>query len=194
MNAHILFIKYPEAGRVKTRLGADIGNDKAAALYKKMAENAVGPDSLVFIEPYGRLEDFREWLGDRQFFAQEGGDLGERMFNALKKAFEMGYDRCVLTGSDIPGLTSEIIHDALENMQDASIGETFDGGYYLIGFRRETLTDSIFHRMPWSTDIVFPKTMHIFESMGYSVYRTRKLRDLDTADDLRFFPEIADEL
>lgn len=33
MNNLIVFAKYPEAGKVKTRLGSKIGMDKAAKLY-----------------------------------------------------------------------------------------------------------------------------------------------------------------
>ena len=40
-NALIIFLKYPEPGKVKTRLAKDIGNEKACAIYKLLAENVI---------------------------------------------------------------------------------------------------------------------------------------------------------
>ena len=35
----ILFVRYPEPGRVKTRLAAVLGAERAAAIYRAMAES-----------------------------------------------------------------------------------------------------------------------------------------------------------
>ena len=37
----IVFVKTPKAGRVKTRLGADIGMARAAALFRTMAAQTI---------------------------------------------------------------------------------------------------------------------------------------------------------
>lgn len=177
-NAHIIFVKYPEPGKVKTRLGKTVGYEKASAIYKRIAENLINKscktcDTMVFIEPYSRLEDFKDWIGDKRFLPQTGSDLGERMYNALQYAFDAGYGKAVLTGSDIPGLNSSIIKDAfsLLDERDAVIGKAEDGGYYLIGFSFDTFTDRAFSNINWSTDIVFSQTMNILKKIGYSAAR-----------------------
>lgn len=40
-NALIVFLKYPEPGRVKTRLAKGIGDAKACAIYKLLAEGVM---------------------------------------------------------------------------------------------------------------------------------------------------------
>lgn len=199
-DAHLIFLKYPEEGKVKTRLGRDIGYAKAAEIYKTLAEELVRKsdtshyDIVMFIEPYEKLTEFEDWLGRSKYFPQEGGDLGERMFNAIKKAFDSGYERCVLTGSDIPALDSVIIKNSLRNMQDAVIGKASDGGYYLIGFKKETLTDKVFSGIEWSTATVYYETMKIFDSLGYDMAQAPILSDLDTREDLRHFRGWLDEI
>lgn len=195
-SAHLIFIKYPEAGKVKTRLGRTIGLDRAADIYKSLVERLLSSsdrssyDILFFIEPYEKLAEFRKWLGEGVYLPQTGADLGERMYNGFAAAFDAGYEKCVLTGSDIPKLDSHIIISGLADMQDAVIGRAEDGGYYLIGFRKDTLTDEVFKGIEWSTDAVFRQTMQIFESMGYRVAETETLADLDTAEDMRLLDEI----
>lgn len=200
-HAHILFLKYPEAGRVKTRLAKDIGGEKVAEFYRLMTESIIMScavpdiDMLLFIEPYGRLADFQAWLGeDMKFYPQADGDLGERMHNALKTAMENGYDKCIITGSDIPQLNSDVIYEAFEQIQDAVIGGSDDGGYYLIGFRKDTLTDAVFTDMVWSTESVFTETMLRFENAGLKTAEIYKLSDIDDINDLRKLKCFIDEI
>ncbi|NQU14859.1 MAG: hypothetical protein HQ561_11975, partial [Desulfobacteraceae bacterium] len=40
--ALIVFLKYPEAGRVKTRLGREIGLERAMNLYQKLLRRTLG--------------------------------------------------------------------------------------------------------------------------------------------------------
>jgi len=200
-NTHILFLKYPEAWRVKTRLAKDIGADKAAEFYRLLTESIIMScvvpdiDMLLFIEPYERLADFQAWLGDdMKFYPQTDGDLGKRMYEALRVAMEEGYDKCVITGSDIPQLNSDVIYEALEKMQDAVIGKSNDGGYYLIGFRKETLMDAVFTDMEWSTESVFEETMLRFENAGLKTAKTYTLSDIDDINDLKKMKDFIEEI
>jgi len=192
--AHILFLKYPEAGKVKTRLAKDIGDEKAAELYKLMAEEIIFScavpdiDVLLFIEPFAKLDDFKRWLGDGfKYFPQADTDLGDRMFSALQTAFDEGYQSCVLTGSDIPDLNADVMYDAFEKIDDdnAVVGASKDGGYYLIGFNENNLTDKVFTNMQWSTERVFDETVLRFKKVGLGVKETYVLSDVDTITDLK---------
>jgi len=204
-NAHLIVVKYPQAGKVKTRLGKHIGDQKAADLYKSLVESLINNsntsssyDIIVFIEPYKKLADFNKWLGDSvQYLPQSEGDIGERMQSAFCQAFELGYKKCVLTGSDIPDLNHYIIEDAFNKLDHhkAVIGKAFDGGYYLIGFNQDTFTDTIFENISWSTDIVFAQTMQIFQNIGYDIAEVECLRDLDDIEDYhRLSSPIKDKL
>ena len=192
-NAYILFVKYPEAGKVKTRLAKSISAENAAMLYRALVEKLVsGLDSslntMIFVSPPEKTDDVRSWLGEQfSYLPQQGDDLGEKMYNALNTAFGKGYRKAVLTGSDIPELNSRIIKKAFDLLdeKDAVIGEAADGGYYLISFNSGTLSDEFFKDINWSTNIVFSQTMHIFKETNRSVAFTDVLRDLDTEEDLR---------
>lgn len=197
-NAHIIFLKYPESGKVKTRLGESIGHSKAAEFYRLLVEKILmatvdsTTDILLFIEPYEKLNKFKDWLGGSfKYYPQEQSDLGERMFKALETAFSEGYDKCILTGSDIPELNSDITSDAFEKLDesDAVLGRAEDGGYYLIGFNKNKLTDKVFKGIKWSCENVFDETMRVFNQINYIVIHTEILSDLDTLEDLESMRE-----
>ncbi len=73
---------------------------------------------------------------------------------AFRKAFDMGFKRVVLVGSDIPDLPLEFIEEAFTSLkeEDAVIGPAYDGGYYLIGFKDKTFSPQVFERMAWGTE------------------------------------------
>ena len=113
-NVLIIFLKYPEPGKVKTRLAKDIGDEKACAIYKLLAENVIkniltkNPgtyDVHIFFTPADRETEIRTWLKPilndnqgikTQFRTQEGRNLGERMSNAFRQILqEKGYKKCI---------------------------------------------------------------------------------------------------
>ena len=67
---------------------------------------------------------------------QTGNNLNMRMLNCIQNQSKQA-QKVVLFGSDIPGLTSNIIKNGVEMLDynDAILGPSTDGGYYLIGFK-----------------------------------------------------------
>jgi rSAM/selenodomain-associated transferase 1 len=124
---------------------------------------------------------------DYLYMPQQGVDLGERMKNGFTEAFDSGFKRVLLIGSDIPGLPLEFIEEAFASLKekDAVIGPSLDGGYYLIGFRDEKFSPQVFKGILWSTERVFEETMKILEREGLTIHTLKPLRDIDTIDDLR---------
>jgi rSAM/selenodomain-associated transferase 1 len=138
--------------------------------------------------PKNALEGLKEWLGDQHhYIPQKGKDLGERMSNAFRKAFDTGFKRVVLVGSDIPDLPLEVIEEAFISLkeEDAAIGPAYDGGYYLIGFKEKTFSPQVFERMAWGTERVFEDTMKVLKNLNQRVHTLPYLRDIDTVDDLK---------
>jgi rSAM/selenodomain-associated transferase 1 len=201
-----LLAKYPEAGKVKTRLAQEVGARNAASIYKAIAERVfieTSPDGgsgferTVFYAPSEDGSRFESWMPGETLHAQRGGDIGEIMSNALKDLFEAGAIRAVITGADIPGLNREIIKEAFLRLDDADvvIGPAEDGGYYLIGMKAEY--PEIFRGISWSTGKVFDETLRIIEKMGLTYLTVRVLSDLDRIGDiakikdLRFDPPLS---
>jgi rSAM/selenodomain-associated transferase 1 len=184
-----VFARYPEPGRVKTRLAAAIGDDRAAALYAAFVEDLAS-----------RLIDKRwttRWwvappdLGFAQRFAidptacreQSGADLGERMYAAFASAHREGCERCVLVGSDMPHLASETVALAFERLADADVvlGPAEDGGYYLIAMRKP---EDVFEGVAWSTRDVLAQTVERARARGLRVSLLAPGFDVDDLEDL----------
>jgi rSAM/selenodomain-associated transferase 1 len=155
--------------------------------YGRHAEKGGIPFRICFA-PSDALDQARAWLGhDHAYFPQSGGDLGERMELAFARVFAEGVMEAVLIGSDIPGLTVDVIHDAFTAFatHDAVIGPANDGGYYLIGFKKSMFPPSIFRDMLWSTNSVFRETVERLRKAALSVFVMPECTDVDTVEDLR---------
>ena len=138
--------------------------------------------------PADSLEELRNWLGEEYLYIpQRGEDLGERMKNGFTEALAMNFKRVVLIGSDIPGLPLDFIEEAFQSLEekDAVIGPSFDGGYYLIGFKDKKFFPGVFKGIPWSSERVFEETMKILKREGLTVHTLQPRRDIDTIEDLR---------
>jgi len=157
-NHLIIFMRYPEPGKVKTRLSKDAGNENGVKLYrcfvetllkrvsmdylhKQDKENKSGLsenryDISVFFTPENERNKMINWLGaGYEFYAQFGDDLGERILNAFNVMFDKGAKKVVIIGSDAPTLDAKLMTEAFKglNQHDVVIGPARDGGYYLIG-------------------------------------------------------------
>jgi rSAM/selenodomain-associated transferase 2/rSAM/selenodomain-associated transferase 1 len=190
----IVFTRYPEPGKTKTRLIPSLGSEGAADLHRRMTEHTVAclrqlkKSRPMFIEIHHEGGDkslMRQWLGSDLFFRPQGaGDLGERMARAFHGAFECDAARVVLVGTDCPGLTERLLGDAFESLRhtDLVLGPARDGGYYLIGLRK-TIPE-LFGGMPWGTEKVLDKTQEVADGLGLSVRLLDLLDDVDRPEDL----------
>jgi rSAM/selenodomain-associated transferase 1 len=192
----LFFVKNPEAGKVKTRLASAVGDRMAVRLYKRFVLEmlaTLNKGTFLFYICFHSgddLKDLKNWLGGHYLYMRQIGDnLGERMKNAFVEAFSMKFKRAVLIGSDIPGLPLEFIEEAFKSLEekDVVIGPSFDGGYYLIGFRDKTFSPRAFEKIRWSTSRVFEETMKILEHEGLTVHTLQPRRDIDTIEDLKSF-------
>lgn len=193
-NCILFFIKYPEPGRVKTRLADVIGTKAALGLYRCFIKDLlitvknVRADIRFCYTPADALKKFKNLLGNNYYyFPQPDDTLGQRMLESFKDAFSGNYKKAVVIGSDSPDLGSEMINNAFDLLNDnqAVIGPAADGGYYLLGFNRKDFLPDIFKNIDWSTDKVFPDTMKIFKKNGYIVSKLPRWHDIDTFNDLK---------
>lgn len=190
----LFFVKYPVPGEVKTRLARNSSPELVAEFYatfveEKLAELVDGcaADIIICHAPEKAGPAMRDWLGENhRYIGQKGTDLGRRMENGLREAFFMGYDRVVLAGSDIPGLTPAILAEGLDALTEttATIGPADDGGYYCIGFHKKGFKPEVFRNMEWSTSSVFDKTISGFEKAKLDYHVLPPLEDTDTIEDV----------
>ena len=187
----IIFARFPELGKVKTRLAATTSNEFALEFYKKCLENLLTEmqklprDIVISIYCTEKVSEMKELYGDRfQYFLQCEGDLGVRMHHAFKQQLEHS-NKAIIVGSDIPSLQVKHLQQAIDSLDicESVIGETFDGGYYLLGLKKADPT--LFHSMPWSTDKVSSITKKRMSESSLKFSELEVLRDVDTEEDLK---------
>jgi rSAM/selenodomain-associated transferase 1 len=189
----LVFIKFPEKGKVKSRLSEAFDTDMVLSLYECFVFDLLetlkkGTYALkICFSPPETYENIVRWLGrEYSYMPQKGNDLGERMKNAFMDSFSEGFSEVVLIGSDIPDLTIEVIHEAFAfDLYDASIGPASDGGYYLIGFTNKTFLPEIFKGIEWGTDTVLKQTMKLFKSHKHTVRVLPVWHDVDRPEDVQ---------
>ncbi len=191
--AVILFVKAPQKGTVKTRLAGTVGDASALALYRCFVTDVLdmlkttGRPLRIYYHPPENGKRISEWLGDGlDIFPQTGGDLGEKMKQALSETFAAGYDRAIIVGSDLPDLPPEIVQEAFGWLRNnpAVVGPGRDGGYYLIGFTAGGFVPAIFDNIAWGTAAVLGQTLKRFARIGVVPRLLPVWRDIDTAADL----------
>lgn len=189
----IVMMRYPRTGRVKTRLAADIGERNAFRLYlnflKDTIINIASDDLDIILSILEPEKDTRilEELGDwDQMIRQKGKDLGQRQFNSLNHAFEMGYDISMVVSGDCPEISGSTIFDAMKvlSKKDTVLGPCQDGGYYLFGTRKDKLRPEIFEDISWGSENVSRKLGMNLEDLGSSNGTIGELNDLDDLEDV----------
>lgn len=184
-----VFIKNPIPGKVKTRLAAAVGDDKALEIYAMLTAHtrevsaALPHTKFVFYDHH--LPDRDEWPeGQFQKKLQMGSHLGERMYNALMVARGEGAGAVAVIGSDCIELTAAILKWGFHKLQsyDTVVGPARDGGYYFLGFRG-IIPKELFQDISWSTGRVLAETMTKMSVLGLSSYLLPELGDIDTVND-----------
>lgn len=197
----IIFTRYPEPGKTKTRLFPALGPERAAILQQRMTEHTLAqvqllqstlPVSVEVRFTGGNRRRMRSWLGPKLTYQAQGkGDLGQRMARAFQAAFRAGMQRVVIVGIDCPELDGVILGKAFQELQqhDLVLGPATDGGYYLIGLRR--LVPQLFQDIAWSTDRVWEQTIAIARQQKLSVGSLPPLDDVDRPEDLVIWERVS---
>ncbi len=189
----LLFVKYPAPGSVKTRLAKQIGSKAASVLYKSfITDILIMLDKLavnlkIIFTPANAEKYFIQWLGrDYCFETQQGVVLGDRMKRAFCRAFEQGFDSVALIGSDSPDLPQEYIKLAFSALKtnDAVLGPSSDGGYYLIAFDKDAFLSEVFDNISWSSELVFQQSVNTLREHSLKLFSLPQWYDIDNSQDL----------
>ncbi len=197
--ALIIFIKNPQAGKVKTRIAATLGNEKALEIYGKLLEITrkmalkINADKHLF---YGLFIPEKDNWSENDFkkkIQSQSLDLGVRMMDAFMQMKNLGYEKALIIGSDCPDLKPEIINDAFDNLAEtpAVIGPALDGGYYSIGFnfkilgeRAKPILENVFLNKTWSHENVAKEAKAALAETKTAFLEMPALNDADTEADV----------
>ncbi len=197
-----LFAKYWQPGKVKTRLAATIGPQKAADAYRHFVVTLLKRFSCccdqkwLAITPPERAQEFREVVpAGWQLESQAEGNLGDRMQAFFARRFAAGSQRVVLLGTDSPQVPVAYIQQAFERLRHVPVvlGPTEDGGYWLVGAAGGV--PDIFSEIPWSTPQVWQATLKALHAAKISHATLPICYDIDNKHDLqRLICELQDHV
>lgn len=190
----IIFTRYPQPGKTKTRLIPALGAVGAAQLHRQLTEytlaqvKELADSQTLSVEVRfagGNRQLMRDWLGDRIVYQpQNQGDLGEEMAIAFQEALGAGSLRVVIIGTDCPGINAQLLANAFEqlNQHDLVLGPAADGGYYLIGLSQ--FIPELFSAITWGSNLVMQQTVAIATRKQISYTLLSQLADIDRPEDL----------
>lgn len=192
-NLIMIFARNPKLGKVKTRLAKTIGDFAALETYKilmKHTANVVeksNAEKIVFYSEYINYNDVWAKIKCKKV-KQSEGDLGEKMQTAFEYAFELGYKKIVIIGSDVYSLKTEHIDSAFTQLEthDVVIGPAHDGGYYLLGLN--FIIPELFEQKKWGTSSVLENTLADLNELNVTLLEP--LNDIDTYEDLKKEPQL----
>ncbi|SOB76006.1 hypothetical protein SAMN04488490_1671 [Marinobacter sp. LV10R510-11A] len=189
------FAKWPEAGRVKTRLipalGVSGALDAHLTLTLAVLDNLCGSGLTVQFwwdravdsvpaDAQGVVRTIEQrGLGQK---IQQGTNLGDRMLDALGTGLE-AHALALIVGSDCPSVEPAYVHQAVASLQeyDVVLGPSDDGGYVLIGARR--VVPHMLDGIEWGTEAVLEQTCQRLKKLGLSVGLLEPRWDVDEPED-----------
>ncbi|PSF32110.1 hypothetical protein C7H19_21950 [Aphanothece hegewaldii CCALA 016] len=198
----IIFTRYPEPGKTKTRLIPYLGEKGASNLQRRMTQA-----TLQMIEPLmnsgflslkihftgGSIDLMNDWLGTNLSYQNQYGEgLGDRLKFAFLLAFRDGMTQVVIIGTDCPELNESLIRQAFESLleYDLVLGPAQDGGYYLIGLKQ--IYPELLREIAWGTDTVLAKTLLIAQNLQLKTFLLPSLQDIDRLEDLQLITHLWD--
>ena len=183
----VVMLKEPRPGRVKTRLGRDIGMIGATWWFRHQVRRllreiddprwhlvlAVAPDHVGL--------QSRVWPNHLPRVAQGPGNLGQRMARLMR---QLPPGPVCIIGGDIPDLRRHHIARAFAALgtHDATFGPAPDGGYWLVGLKRIQIPATLFDGVRWSSPHALADSIASLPDARIALVDT--LHDVDTVADL----------
>jgi hypothetical protein len=199
----IVFVKNPVPGKVKTRVAATVGDEKAAEVYLELLQHTKNvitkwleaPDekaqkqAVIYYGDYINLNDLWDNTDFLKKLQVSHPDLGRRMQAAFEEELTSEAARAVIIGSDCLALRPEHLSEAFEglNENDAVIGPADDGGYYLLGMKK--MLGFLFENKSWSQPTLIEETLadlkqrKASQDVFYTYQLLETLSDIDTWED-----------
>jgi rSAM/selenodomain-associated transferase 1 len=185
----VVMVKAPVMGAVKTRLAREIGGVEALRFYRS---NVARTLRTLTLDPRWRVVlavapacfmASTALPSNLSRIAQASGDLGCRMQAVFDRFIPQG--STIVIGSDITGIAPSHIARAFALLQanDATIGPSEDGGYWLIGMSGLRRRLAPFAGVRWSTTQTLAGTLAGLRGARVAIADT--LWDVDTKDDWR---------
>ena len=189
--------KYPYPGKVKTRLGKEIGYENSAQIFRELLEryvevaSSIAEVTIVTHPPmpnYPHYADFKKDYPSWDFFQANSsllqGKVSDCLFS-LKKNVDSGLEKVVLTTGDLV-VSSQEVEGWFSKLDEVDIvvGPTKDLRFYGVGFKNSALCSFVQAQDKDISTIGYLKGVVSclcgFHSIGFLPFK----RDIDTKSDL----------
>lgn len=193
----IVFVKNPVRGKVKTRVAATVGDEKAVEVYVELLnhtkrviqewfltrEESQKKKVVIYYGDFVNREDVWSNVGFLKKMQPSVPDLGARMKAAFEEELNEDAERVVIVGSDCLALCAHHLSHAFSKLQqyDVVIGPADDGGYYLLGMKQ--MYAFLFENKSWSQPSLLAETLADAEAHLTTVGLGETLSDIDTWED-----------
>lgn len=193
--AVILMTKFPEPGKVKTRLQPALSLSQAAKVHETFLLHMAArldrlqPEELIvcYDPPEARIQmrNLLHTVCSASFIPQKSGDLGARMAAAARQV-GAHYPRMLFIGVDSPDVPAAYLLDAarLTGETSVSLGPAKDGGYWCLGLSNQVDAESLLSDIHWSTGREARQTLERADALNYSTATAGQWDDIDRPDDL----------
>ena len=212
-NLLLVFVKWPEPGKVKTRLAQSVGDQEATRIYQLLVRSVVrnltplflaqNNDSMpteatcwFFFTPQSRHEQTEHWLREEVSLAgwkpdqlilkaQKEGSLGMRLRAGFEQGFQAGFSKIAAIGTDCVELECSLIQEAWQKLSGDCdlVFGPARDGGYYLVAMNQVESCVIFDEIPWSSASTLAVSLARAKQAGYRVNLLEKLSDVDTIAD-----------
>ncbi len=184
----VIMVKEPRPGKVKTRLGKDIGMTTAAWWFRHQANLTIRQlrhpswNIVLAVSPDVEGLNSRIWPRDISRWPQGEGNIGQRMLRIFD---ELPKGPVIIVGADIPDITTAHIMRAFKCLgsNEAVFGPATDGGFWLVGLKRmRPKPVAMFSGVRWSSRYTLSDSVRSIKGLRIAI--TCTLADVDEAKDL----------
>jgi len=188
----LLFAKAPVAGKVNTRLIADIGVQAATLLQRDLIDQRLSmliQANLCAVSLMCSPDVHDDYFVHCKaqypitLLAQSGDDLGARMLNGIKQALQQ-YKYCIVIGTDAPVLDEVLISQAIERLKTGAevvFVPAEDGGYVLVGLQKPY--EFLFQGISWGSTEVMQQSTSKLKKNSISFSELATCWDIDRLED-----------
>lgn len=193
----LVVAKAPVPGLAKTRLAADLGDRRAAAiaaaaLLDTLDAVARTPAAARVVAMTGDLDaaecapEIRDRLASFTVLPQRGEGFADRLANAHHDAAKSsGGFAVVQIGMDTPQVDPALLGACAQALSDhdAVLGPAEDGGWWVLGVRDAAVAECL-RDVPMSHPDTGKLTLEALQRNGLRVALADRLTDVDTVEDL----------
>ena len=187
----VIMAKAPRPGAVKTRLAPTLSDNSVSAFYCCLLEDTLAlarsldeVDVAIMCPEPDVNELARLTGGESRVVAQKGEGLAAGLTSVFAHFTEDRERRVIAFNSDSPHLPRSILEEAFGILatQDAVVGPTHDGGYYLIGAK--TAHPTLFAQDGMGSSSALERLLARMRALELSIGCVDAFYDIDVSDDL----------